>query len=73
MPLSANNNLDGLYACRRVVVDEAIRLEEELAGKDTVPNATRGYILQVTIRALREESARLNSSISDVLDRDLAR
>ncbi len=73
MPLSANNNLDELYTCRRVVVEEILKLEEESEGEATMPHGTRGYILQVTIRALREEAARLDSSISDILDRDLAR
>jgi hypothetical protein len=76
MPLSAKNNLDELYAKQRLLEAEASRLELELDAQDVGtdgPAADRRYILEVEIRALREESTGLGSTISDILDRDLQR
>jgi hypothetical protein len=78
VPLSAKNNLDELYAKQRVLEAEASRLELELeaeVGGSGGPGsaADRRYILDLEIRALREESTSLGSAISDILDRDLQR
>jgi hypothetical protein len=78
MPLSAKNNLDELYAKQRLLEAEASRLERELeleGGEPAGPGpaADRRYILDLEIRALREESTSLGSTISDILDRDLQR
>jgi hypothetical protein len=78
MPLSAKNNLDELYAKQRLLEAEASRLELELemqggesGGQGSAED--RRYILELEIRALREESTSLGSTISDILDRDLQR
>jgi uncharacterized small protein (DUF1192 family) len=74
MPVSANNNLNDLYARQRLLQTEVTRLETEYANLDPeTPGADRRYILDVQIRALQEEAARLNSCISDILERDLQR
>jgi hypothetical protein len=74
MPLAAKNNLDELYARQQMVLDEAARLERDrdrlgASGAD----ADRRYILELESRALLEESTRLGSTISDILERDLER
>lgn len=74
MPVAAKNNLDELYAKQRVLQDEAARLDQERDRLD--PNgedADRCYILDLESRALGEEATKLNSSISDILERDLQR
>jgi len=74
MPLAARNNLDALYARQRLLEAEIARLEAELALLDPDgPEADRAYLVDVQCRALQEEAAKLGSSISDVLDRDLQR
>ena len=74
MPLAAKNNLDELYVRQRLLQDEAARLERkrDRLGRGG-SNADRRYILDLEIRALLEESARLASAISDILERDLQR
>jgi hypothetical protein len=37
------------------------------------PDADHHYILEIKIAALRQESSRIDSRISDVLERDLQR
>jgi prefoldin subunit 5 len=74
VPLAAKNNLDALYAQQRVLKAEAESLENERDSlEDTANAANRRYLLDVLIGALREEITRLNSSISDILERDLQR
>jgi hypothetical protein len=74
MPLAAKNNLDALYARQRLLEAEITRLDKEFSLLDPEgPDADRCYILDVQSRALQEEAAKLASSISDVLDRDLQR
>jgi hypothetical protein len=74
MPIGAQDNLDELYAKQQLLTDEATRLEDERDGLDPDgPDANRHYILELQIAALREESTRISSRISDVLDRDLQR
>jgi hypothetical protein len=74
MPLAAKNNLDELYAQQRLVLDEAARLERDRDQLDEFgADADRRYILALESRALQEESARLGSTISDILERDLQR
>jgi hypothetical protein len=74
MPLAANNNLDELYAMQRVLLDEVARIERDLERLDAAgPDAERRYILGLESSALLEESTRLGSAISDILDRDLQR
>jgi len=74
MPLAAKNNLDELYAQQRLVLDEAERLERDRDQLDAFgADADRRYILDLESRALLEESTRLGSAISDILERDLQR
>jgi hypothetical protein len=74
MPLAAKNNLDELYAKQRLVQREAERLEQERDALDpSGPDADRWYILALESGALWEESTKLGSSISDILERDLQR
>jgi hypothetical protein len=74
MPIGAQDNLDELYAKQQLLTDEATRLEDERDRLDPDgPDANRHYILELQIAALREESTRISSRISDVLDRDLQR
>jgi hypothetical protein len=66
--------LQELYTRQRLVEQEAARLGLQLAqspGEDE--NCDRLYLLRLKIRAMDEESARLGSAISDVLERDLQR
>jgi hypothetical protein len=74
MPLGATKSLDAIYARQRLLQEEAARLEQErdLLGTQG-PDADRRYILDIESRALQEEAAKLGSSISDILDRDLQR
>jgi hypothetical protein len=74
MPIGAQDHLEKLYLKRRLFTEEAARLEAErdLLSPDG-PDAIRYEILEIEIAALREESSRINSRISDVLDRDLER
>jgi len=71
MPMGAHDHLDGLYARQRLLTEEAARLESERDLLD--PGTERSYILEIEIAALRQESSRISSRISDVLDRDLQR
>jgi hypothetical protein len=74
MPVAAKNNLDELYARQRLLQAEVARLEIEFDNLDPKgPGADRRYILDVQIRALQEEETKLNSGISDILERDLQR
>jgi prefoldin subunit 5 len=74
MPLSARNNLDALYAQHRLLQEEAALLEGELDRLEAdASQADRCYILDIESRALREEATKVGASISDILDRDLAR
>jgi prefoldin subunit 5 len=74
MPVAAKNNLDELYAQQRLLQTEVARLEIEYDSLDPEPpGADRRYILDVQIRALQEEATKLNSCISDILERDLQR
>ena len=74
MPLAAKNNLDELYSRQQLVLDEAARLERHRDQLGTFgADADRRYILDLESRALLEESSRLGSTISDILERDLAR
>jgi hypothetical protein len=74
MPLAAKNNLDELYARQRLVLDEAARLERDRDQLDgSGADVDRRYILDLESRALLEESTRLGSTISDILERDLQR
>lgn len=74
MPVAAKNNLDELYAQQRLLQTEVTRLEIEYDRLDPeAPGADRRYILDVQIRALQEEETKLNSCISDILERDLQR
>ena len=74
MPLAAKNNLDELYAKQRRVQDEAARLDRERdALEASGADADRLYILDLESRALWEESTKLGSAISDILERDLQR
>jgi hypothetical protein len=74
MPIGAHDRLGKLYDRQKLLSDEASRLEEEqdrleISGADP----DRRYILELEIAALREESSRIGSRISDVLERDLQR
>jgi hypothetical protein len=74
MPLAAKNNLDELYAEQRLLQDEAARLDRERdALEGAGAEADRLYILDLESRALWEESTKLGSAISDILERDLQR
>jgi hypothetical protein len=74
MPLAAKNNLDELYAQQRLVLDEAARLERDRDRLGAFgADLDRRYILGLESRALLEESTRLESTISDILERDLQR
>jgi hypothetical protein len=74
MPTGAHDRLGKLYDRQKLLSDEASRLEEE---RDRLENSgsdpDRRYILQLEIAALLEESSRIGSRISDVLERDLQR
>jgi hypothetical protein len=51
-----------------------VRLESERDRLDPDGvDADRHYILEIEIAALRQESSRISSRISDVLERDLQR
>jgi hypothetical protein len=74
MPTGAHDRLGKLYDRQQLLSDEASRLEEErdrLEKSGAEPD--RRYILELEIAALREESSRIGSRISDVLERDLQR
>lgn len=74
MPIGAQDRLQNLYDRQTLLSDEAARLESErdqLEKSEQDPN--RRYILELEIAALREESTRVGSRISDVLERDLQR
>ena len=74
MPMGAHDHLDDLYAKQRVLTEEAARLEDErdLLDPDGA-DANHYYILEIKIAALLQESTRIASRISDVLERDLQR
>lgn len=74
MPMGAHDHLEQMYARQRLLSDEAARLECERDRLDPDgPDANRHYILEIEIAALRQESSRIASRISDVLERDLQR
>jgi hypothetical protein len=74
MPVAAKNNLDELYARHRLLQAAVKRLETEHDSLEPEgADADRRYILAVQIRALQEEETQLNSTISDILERDLQR
>jgi hypothetical protein len=74
MPIGAQEHLEELYAKQRLLTDEATRLENERDRLDPDgADADHHYILEIKIAALREESSRIDSRISDVLERDLQR
>jgi hypothetical protein len=63
-----------MYAKQRLLIEEAGLLETARDLLEPSPeNADRRYILDLQITALREESSRIESRISDVLERDLQR
>ena len=74
MPVGAHDHLDELYHKQSLLLEEATRLE---GARDLLdaggPGANRHYILGLQITALREESTRIASRISDILERDLQR
>jgi hypothetical protein len=74
MPVGAHDHLDDMYRKQSLLLEEATRLEDarDLLDPDG-PDATRHYILELQITALREESTRIASRISDILERDLQR
>jgi hypothetical protein len=74
MPIGAHDHLEELYAKQRMLTDEAARMEQERDRIDPDgPDANRHYVLELEIAALRQESSRIGSRISDVLERDLQR
>ena len=74
MPIGAHDHLEELYAKQRMLTDEAARLERERDRIDPDGrDANRHYVLELEIAALRQESSRIGSRISDVLERDLQR
>jgi len=74
MPLGAPDHLDELYSRQRVLSDEAERLETERDKLDPYgTDGNRHYILELQIAALLQEANKINSRISDILDRDLQR
>ena len=74
MPLGAPDHLDELYSRQRVLSEEAERLESERDKLDPYgTDENRHYILELQIAALRQEANKINSRISDILDRDLQR
>jgi len=74
MPLAAKNNLDELYYLTRVLDEHRVRLESERDQlKGSGSDAAHLYVIEVEITALSEEAAKLGSSISDILERDLQR
>jgi hypothetical protein len=74
MPVGAHDHLDDMYRKQSLLLEEASRLEgaRDLLDPDG-PDAIRHYILELQITALREESTRIASRISDILERDLQR
>ena len=71
MPTGAHDKLESLYGRQKLLFDEVERLEAE---RDSLqPSSDRAYILGLQIVALREEAARLNARIADILERDLER
>lgn len=74
MPIGARDNLDQLYAQQQLLSDAAAHLEDQRDRLDPDgPDASRHYILELQITALREEFSRISSRISDILERDLQR
>ncbi len=74
MPLGAPDHLDELYSKQRVLIEEAERLEVEYDKLDAYGgDGNRHYILELQIAALRQEASRIESRISDILERDLQR
>jgi hypothetical protein len=66
--------LDKLYAMQKLLTEEAARQEGERDRLDPDgPDANRHYLLELQIAALRQESSRISSRISDILERDLQR
>jgi hypothetical protein len=74
MPVGAHDHLDELYRKHKLLLEEAARLEgaRDLLDADGA-DANRHYIVELQITALREESTRIASRISDILERDLQR
>jgi hypothetical protein len=74
MPTGANDSLQKLYDLRRLLSDEATSLEKDRDQLDGFgKDADRYYILELEIAALRQEASRIDSRISDILERDLQR
>jgi len=74
MPLAGNNNLDELYYLTRLLEERRGLLEREREALERLGGDEASlHIIDVEIRALSEESTRLGSSISDILERDLQR
>jgi hypothetical protein len=66
--------LQELYARQRLVDQEAVRLGALLTqSPGEQDDSDRLYLVRLKIKAMDEESARLGSAISDVLERDLQR
>jgi hypothetical protein len=74
MPIGAQDKLEDLYALSRLLRHESAHLEGVREAEGTVgEGALRRYILEIQIAALSEEFSRINSRISDLLERDLER
>jgi hypothetical protein len=74
MPMGTRENLDALYAKQNLVIAEAARLETERDSLDPDgADANAHYLLELKIVALRQESTRISSRVSEILDRDLQR
>jgi hypothetical protein len=71
MPTGTHDHLQQLYDRKKLLDEEASRLESE--GETLEANSDRTYILDIEIIALREESTRINARIADILERDLQR
>jgi hypothetical protein len=71
MPTGTHDHLQQLYDRKRMLDEEAGRLETERETLDAGSDQT--YILDIEVIALREESTRVNARIADILERDLQR
>jgi hypothetical protein len=71
MPTGAHDSLEKLYSRQNLLFAEVARLEAERDSLAT--DSDRAYILDLEIVALREEAARCDARIGDVLERDLQR
>jgi hypothetical protein len=71
MPTGTHDHLQQLYDRKKMLDEEAGRLEAERETLEA--GSKRTYILDIEVSALREESTRVNARIADVLERDLQR